>query len=320
MNLHPELNKMYSQFNKLIDDVEAGHIQYDDALAILSSLSTVDSDGAVWSIDTDGVFHKALPGDSPRPADPIHFKSGFIEFNPSPWGGFDIASPPVRGGVNSYEEDYNSEEYSQVLENSSVSDFSRGNLSTDSEDVSTPKRFGLPSFSKKSILLSLVIVFLLGLGYFNGASDSNNPSAVVEESLNITDSEDSSGVNTEESSLDEKASDTADGSSVDVSSNKVKSKVASKGDVLYLAESLISDEQFIRELVIAESNDQKSLLWSAMIFGGKEAGLKFTASGSKDNKNVLVKIEHEGEVVFKDTIKVVFKDNEFLLERFPSIL
>lgn len=317
MNLHPELNKMYSQFNKLIDDVEAGHIQYDDALAILSSLSTVDSDGAVWSIDTDGVFHKALPGDSPRPADPIHFKSGFIEFNPSPWGGFDIASPPVRGGVNSFEEDFNSEEYSQGLENSSVADFSRGNLSTDSEDVSAPKRFGLPSISKKSILLSLVIVFLLGLGYFNGASDNNNPSAVVEESLNLADSV---GANAEESPLDENASDKVDGSSGDVSSNEVKSKVASKGDVLYLAESLISDEQFIRELVISENNDQKSLLWSAMIFGGKEAGLKFTASGSKDNKSVLVKIEHEGEVVFKDTIKVVFKDNEFLLERYPSIL
>ena len=308
MSLHPELAKILDQFNSLIDDVEAGNILYQDALQILNSLSCVDSDGYLWSIDSEGIFYKAYPGESPKAADPIHFKSGYIEFAPKTghWGGFDIDSPPL----NPFKEfnDDNSQDFTPFEESDESSrDNKRGR--SNSTDILKEKGGFVKALlrgNKKTIIVVILGFLLIIVGFLSsGGTPTDSIDQVEESNIESTAIEEESTV-TEEDIVD---TTPAKGS---------KGKFATKVDLVYISETLISKEQFIRELLIAKEDPVASALWSAMIYGSKEAELKVTSGFDVKTQTVSVKITSSGEVVLRDTIKVIYRDNEFLLERFPK--
>lgn len=309
MSLHPELAKILDQFNSLIDDVESGNILYQDALQILNSLSCVDSDGYLWSIDAEGIFYKAYPGESPKAADPVHFKSGYIEFAPKTghWGGFDIDSPPLNPfseSRNDDDQDFNLFEEIEEPQRESIRGISN------STDILKEKKGNIKALlrgNKKTMTIVLLGLVLIFLGFLSSGGTPTN-SIVQSESPAVESeiTEEDASSSTEEALKDQPS----EGSS--------KDKLAKKADLVYIAETLISDEQFIRELLIAKEDAVASALWSAMIYGSKEAGLKVTSGFDIKTQTVSVKITSADEVILKDSIKVFYRENEFLLERFPK--
>jgi hypothetical protein len=307
MSLHPELAKILDQFNGLIDDVEAGNILYQDALQILNSLSCVDSDGFLWSIDSEGIFYKAYPGESPKAADPTHFKSGYIEFAPKTghWGGFDIDTPPL----NPFKEfsDNDSEDFTPFDESDELSRANKrgGNNSTDIFKEKGGFIKPLLRGNKKTIIVVVFGFLLITVGFLGSSNGPTNSIDQVEES------------NVESSLVDGESTVTDD--TIDTTPTKgSKGKLATKVDLMYISETLISNEQFIRELLIAKEDTVASSLWSAIIHGSKEAELKVTSGFDVKTQTVSVKITTADEVILRDTIKVIYRDNEFLLERFPK--
>lgn len=100
--LHPELAALEAQYNRLIDDYEAGHLTYDQARGLLASLSTVDGGGAVWGMDENGEFVRTRPGGTAEVVDPAHFVAAQLPPRPAapPWAnGGDLLSPPQLPGT-----------------------------------------------------------------------------------------------------------------------------------------------------------------------------------------------------------------------------
>ena len=61
--LHPDLDSLRSQYNQVLDELEAGNLSYDDALSSVQAMSVVDGGGFIWLIDTaTGGFLRAVPG------------------------------------------------------------------------------------------------------------------------------------------------------------------------------------------------------------------------------------------------------------------
>jgi hypothetical protein len=72
--MHPELQRLDEQYRSLAADLQAGHISQEDAMMILASLTAVDGEGWVWSIDPySGEFLRAMPDQTGSPADPSLF-------------------------------------------------------------------------------------------------------------------------------------------------------------------------------------------------------------------------------------------------------
>jgi hypothetical protein len=72
--MHPELQRIEQQYLQLVADLQAGHVSESDAMRIISSLTAIDGEGAVWSIDPySGNFVRAFPGAAPVAADPGRF-------------------------------------------------------------------------------------------------------------------------------------------------------------------------------------------------------------------------------------------------------
>jgi len=74
-SIPPDLAFLYQRYVELLTAVEAGHLEVNDALQTLLTLIAVDSTGAEWSINAEGVFLRSLPGGIPTPADPRQFSS-----------------------------------------------------------------------------------------------------------------------------------------------------------------------------------------------------------------------------------------------------
>jgi hypothetical protein len=81
--MHPELRRIEEQYLSLVADLQAGHINQADALAILANLTSVDGEGWVWSIDpATGEFLRALPGQQGVFADPAQFSEARLPVVP----------------------------------------------------------------------------------------------------------------------------------------------------------------------------------------------------------------------------------------------
>jgi hypothetical protein len=78
--IHPDLRELERRYTRIVDEYEAGHVSYEQARGLLRDLGVVDAEGAVWSIDEDGRFTRALPGGPPVPADP----AGYVPPAPPP--------------------------------------------------------------------------------------------------------------------------------------------------------------------------------------------------------------------------------------------
>jgi hypothetical protein len=96
--LHPDLDSLRSQYNQVLDNLEAGNLSYDDALSSVQAMSVVDGGGFVWLIDTaSGGFLRAVPGEVPQEADPSEFVPARIpSAGSSPWASQqDLLRPPA---------------------------------------------------------------------------------------------------------------------------------------------------------------------------------------------------------------------------------
>jgi len=96
--LHPDLDSLRSQYNQVLDELEAGNLSYDDALSSVQAMSVVDGGGFVWLIDTaTGGFLRAVPGEIPQEADPSEFVAARIpSAGSSPWASQqDLLRPPA---------------------------------------------------------------------------------------------------------------------------------------------------------------------------------------------------------------------------------
>lgn len=94
--LHPDLTQLMQRFNELVDNVEAGHISYEDAVTTLAQLIVIDGSGAHWSISSDGRWLRAFPGDEPMETDPYLYTPATVIVPPSvnQWGVDDLSQPP----------------------------------------------------------------------------------------------------------------------------------------------------------------------------------------------------------------------------------
>jgi hypothetical protein len=96
--LHPDLDSLRSQYNQVLDELEAGNLSYDDALSSVQAMSVVDGGGFIWLIDTaTGGFLRAVPGEVPQEADPSEFAAARIpSAGSSPWASQqDLLRPPA---------------------------------------------------------------------------------------------------------------------------------------------------------------------------------------------------------------------------------
>jgi hypothetical protein len=97
--LHPELERLRGQYTQVLDDYDAGHLSYDDALVAIGAMSVPDGDGYVWRINPDtGGFMRGRPGDHAVDMDPTAFVSAQIPSSgPAPWSSQqDLLRPPAR--------------------------------------------------------------------------------------------------------------------------------------------------------------------------------------------------------------------------------
>lgn len=89
--MHPDLAELLANYNRVVDDYEAGNLTEEAAFSALSALQVVDGDGYEWSIDaTTGQLTRARPGEPPTPADPAEFAPPRIYTSDDPW-----TSPPA---------------------------------------------------------------------------------------------------------------------------------------------------------------------------------------------------------------------------------
>lgn len=94
--LHPELVKLETQYNDLIDAVQSGSLQVDDALRTLNTIRIIDSAGMAWGMNPDGDFIMGVPGDQPVVTEPERFQGQVLPTQQSraPWEGADLFTPP----------------------------------------------------------------------------------------------------------------------------------------------------------------------------------------------------------------------------------
>ena len=91
--MHPELVTLQQNYNRIVDDVQNGHMPYEQALSTLANMSTPDADGWLWSIDPDtGNFVRSQPGGPAQPADPSGFVPAQVGPRTSP---FATPTPPA---------------------------------------------------------------------------------------------------------------------------------------------------------------------------------------------------------------------------------
>ena len=61
--MHPDLLVLQQNYNHVLDEYEAKHLSYDEAMDTLRVMTAVDSDGWIWSVDPDsGNFIRQRPG------------------------------------------------------------------------------------------------------------------------------------------------------------------------------------------------------------------------------------------------------------------
>lgn len=70
---HPALADLEAQYNRLVDQCSRGELSVAQAKDALSHLVAIDGQSAEWSINDQGEFCRALPGQAPEPTDTIKF-------------------------------------------------------------------------------------------------------------------------------------------------------------------------------------------------------------------------------------------------------
>jgi hypothetical protein len=73
-SLHPALDALYTDFNRMCDEVASGHLDFQEAVGLLNNMVVHDSTGAEWRVNTDGQFVRGFPGQPGQPADPATFQ------------------------------------------------------------------------------------------------------------------------------------------------------------------------------------------------------------------------------------------------------
>ena len=64
MEIHPDLAKLRSEYERIIADFEHGHIAEPEATELLASMRVFDANGAAWGIDLYGMFTRQAGPDS----------------------------------------------------------------------------------------------------------------------------------------------------------------------------------------------------------------------------------------------------------------
>jgi hypothetical protein len=72
--MHPQLAQLEQQYLQLVSDLQSGVISQQDAALIIQGMTTIDGEGAIWSIDPySGEFTRAFAGGVPAPTNPSYF-------------------------------------------------------------------------------------------------------------------------------------------------------------------------------------------------------------------------------------------------------
>jgi hypothetical protein len=95
--MHPDLAALQQNYDRVIDDYEAGLVGYEEAAATLSQMTALDAEGWVWSIDpSTGGFMRGRPGYRGEVTDPSLFVA--VQVKPRgahmPSGLSDLMNPP----------------------------------------------------------------------------------------------------------------------------------------------------------------------------------------------------------------------------------
>jgi hypothetical protein len=64
MDIHPDLAKLRSEYERIIADFEHGHIAEPEATELLANMRVFDANGAAWGIDLYGMFTRQAGPDS----------------------------------------------------------------------------------------------------------------------------------------------------------------------------------------------------------------------------------------------------------------
>ncbi len=101
MDIHPDLAKLRSEYERIIADFEHGHIAEPEATELLANMRVFDANGAAWGIDLYGMFtRQAGPDSQVENASPSLYSSAQAS---SSWNRqveterFDVAPTPTWG-------------------------------------------------------------------------------------------------------------------------------------------------------------------------------------------------------------------------------
>ena len=75
LKIHTELVNLQKQYELLVSNVQAGYIAPNDAFVTLSSMTAIDADGYIWSMDINGEFRRSQGGGPPVITNPELFSS-----------------------------------------------------------------------------------------------------------------------------------------------------------------------------------------------------------------------------------------------------
>jgi hypothetical protein len=102
MDIHPDLAKLRSEYERIIADFEHGHIAESEATELLANMRVFDANGAAWGIDLYGMFtRQAGPESQVDNASPSLYSSAQTS---SSWNrqveaeSFDAGQTPTWGG------------------------------------------------------------------------------------------------------------------------------------------------------------------------------------------------------------------------------
>jgi len=73
--MDPELERLDAQYDRIAQDLNQGHLTFDDAIAALDRLTTTDAQGNIWGLDKDGNWYTQVPGGPRQVSSPDRFVS-----------------------------------------------------------------------------------------------------------------------------------------------------------------------------------------------------------------------------------------------------
>lgn len=279
--LHPELARLEQSYNTLVDQVEAGELSMDDAVAALEALVVIDGRGARWGLTVNGDFYRAYPSHPSEITDPAKFVAPQLplrpgELNPPAWAKLtppDGWFPPA-----------------QIGEPRSLRSPSRPAVLADRLPAAAKIR-DLASSRRTQAVAGIVVILLVLLLVVHGspqkASSGGIPTGLSGTSAPVGAT---SGVPASTPAATAPSSSFPIATVPQASGGNPQVATPSASDIEVIDTALTSGRRHLVESVLASKPSAAQLAFATALFGGaKSAGLTLVSEGSPATVGALTR-------------------------------